>query len=290
MIPATPGRPENKASIEGEFGKFEQRVGNIRLDDSNKGALIHSAVSEVIRAYTAALDHTGRAEFDGKSRFEILRNACPDPKKDKKFVEEIASRHDNKGPKEPLPTQPIALRLLDYGFEKFGLNQEDPSGKLRFWLSSRFQPEAIRAALAIFGAKKEAGELKGQYQHRYLVKLIKSSQEEIDLRKQEDLLLEFAKGEKQFWLTDLNRTYSAITSEGLPDEELTLALAEYAACGGIVLERAYWEKHLINLLARHRQFIPSVCNHIRRLFEVSWNNRFYLINRLVSIKEDFAKV
>ena len=34
MIPATPARGENKAGIEGEFGKFEQAVGAIFLDDS----------------------------------------------------------------------------------------------------------------------------------------------------------------------------------------------------------------------------------------------------------------
>jgi hypothetical protein len=47
MIAATPGRPENKAVIEGEFGKYEQAVGAMHLDDSSMENLKHSAVSEV---------------------------------------------------------------------------------------------------------------------------------------------------------------------------------------------------------------------------------------------------
>jgi hypothetical protein len=39
MIPATPRRPENKAAIEGEFGKFGQAVGCIDLDDSSLESL-----------------------------------------------------------------------------------------------------------------------------------------------------------------------------------------------------------------------------------------------------------
>ena len=81
MIPATLGRGENKAGMEGEFGKFEQAVGTIYLDDSSDDRLKKTAVSEVLRAYTAGLNHAGRFEFSGKSRESVLRETCPDPGK-----------------------------------------------------------------------------------------------------------------------------------------------------------------------------------------------------------------
>jgi hypothetical protein len=34
LLPATPGRAQNKAVIEGEFGKYEQALGLLYLDDS----------------------------------------------------------------------------------------------------------------------------------------------------------------------------------------------------------------------------------------------------------------
>jgi hypothetical protein len=54
MIPATPGRPENKTVIEGEFGKYEQAAGTLHLNDSSLENLKHIAVSEIIRAYCAS--------------------------------------------------------------------------------------------------------------------------------------------------------------------------------------------------------------------------------------------
>ena len=49
MIPATPSRGENKAGMEGEFGKFEQAVGTIYLDDSSDDLLKKTAVREVLK-------------------------------------------------------------------------------------------------------------------------------------------------------------------------------------------------------------------------------------------------
>jgi len=45
MIPATPARGENKADMKGEFGKFEQAVGTIFLDDSSGGDLKKNSCS-----------------------------------------------------------------------------------------------------------------------------------------------------------------------------------------------------------------------------------------------------
>ena len=81
MIPATPGRPENKAVIEGEFGKFEQAVGRINLNDSSPESLVKSAVEEVLRAYTAGINHAGRYEFEGLSRLQVLPPGMPGSRK-----------------------------------------------------------------------------------------------------------------------------------------------------------------------------------------------------------------
>ncbi len=60
MLPTTPARPENKAVVEGEFGKFEQAVGSLHLDDSSPENLKQSAVSEIIRAYSAGINRSRR--------------------------------------------------------------------------------------------------------------------------------------------------------------------------------------------------------------------------------------
>lgn len=199
MIPATLGRAQNKAVVEGEFGKFEQAVGTVYLDDTDTDTLKKSALSEVLRAYTAAVNHARRAELGGKSRLEVLRKSRPDPDKDRAFIEQLHAEHTGKHPPAALPTQRVARQLLDQAFARFALEGNDPEGKLRYWLSARFTPEAIRQGLAVFLTERDKGRLRNRTAHRYLVKLIHSSQEELDLRREEQLLLEFAHRERETW-------------------------------------------------------------------------------------------
>ena len=117
MIPATLNRPENKAVIEGEFGKFEQAVGTIYLNDESEEALKKSAVHEIIRAYTSGINHAGRVELDGKSRQQVLQKACPDPDKDRKFIERLHSDHTKTPRVDMLPTHNVSLTLLNEGFK-----------------------------------------------------------------------------------------------------------------------------------------------------------------------------
>jgi hypothetical protein len=285
MIPATPRRPENKAVIEGEFGKFEQAVGCVDLDDSSFESLTKSAVEEILRAYTAGINHAGRYEFDGLSRLQVLRRACPDPEKDRAFLENLKSRRDLYKKPDPLPTMGVARQLLDKGFTDFDLDPLDPKGALRTWLSSRYTPEAIRQGLAIFATQRAKGRLHSGTPHRYLVKVIQNCQDEIDLRQQEDYLREYAELEKRGMLRELEREYELLQAQcdgSGPANDLAFQLSEKAVFGGMILQRSFWEAKLKKLLMESKDRIDSVIRHIRRLFEAHWNDRFQLINHLIS--------
>ncbi len=293
MIAATPGRGENKAVIEGEFGKFEQAVGTIHLDDSSPENLKRSAVHEVIRAYTAGIDQAGRAEFQGKSRLEVVRKSCPDPQKDRAFLEQLQAEHAHRWPAQPLPSRGIARQLLDAGFARFALDSLDPDASLREWLSGRYTPEAIRQGLAIFGTEHAKGRLRNQTAHRYLVKLIQNCQVELDLRSQESWLREFAETERGAWLQALEQDYVLLEAEctnpNTLENDLALRLSEKAVFGSLFLERAFWEERLKALLSKQRQRIGAVCRHLRRLYEAEWNDRFQLISRLVDWELQLAQ-
>ncbi|MEA1867144.1 MAG: hypothetical protein U9N19_03440 [Thermodesulfobacteriota bacterium] len=286
MIPATLRRPENKAVIEGEFGKFEQAVGRIDLDDSSTESMAKSAIEEIIRAYTAGINHAGRYEFEGLSRFQVLRRACPDPEKDRAFLEKLKARHDVYKKPDQLPTMNVARRILDEGFADFDLDPFDPQGTLRTWLSSRYTPEAIRQGLAIFGTQRAKGRLHSDTAHRYLVKVIQNCQDEIDLRQQEDQLRKYADIEKRGFLRELDQEYELLKAdcEGRtgPTNDLAFQLSEKAVFGAMILQRSFWEAKLKKLLMERKDRIASVIRHIRRLFEAHWNDRFQLINHLIS--------
>lgn len=291
MIPATPERGENKAVMEGEFGKFEQAVGPILLDDSSAEALKKSAVHEIIRAYTAAINHAGRLEFNGKSRQGVLRETCPDPDKDRQFIEQLHANHTGKQRVAVLPTRLVSRVLLNEGFARFELIELDPKGTVRNWLAGRYTLEAIRQGLAIFRTEREKGRLRNKTAHRYLVKVIQNCQDEIDLRRQEELLREYAGVERSVWLQELEAEYEILKGQCVgasPENDLALHLSDKAVFGGLILQRAFWENKLKVLLEKQRARFTAVCNHVRRLFEAKWEHRFALISKLVNWEYQLA--
>ena len=293
MIAATPARPQNKAVIEGEFGKYEQAVGTLHLDDSSIENLKRSAVSEVIRAYTAGINQAGRAEFRGRSRQQVLREFCPDPQADLTFLEQLRAKHKHQGRSDPLPSQALARQILDVGFARFDLESLDEQGKLRAWLSSRFIPAAIRQGLAIFGSERAKGRLQNKTAHRYLVKLIQSRQEELDLQEQEHCLLAFAEVERKAWLQELEKDYDLLKTECSQavdlEHDLAFRLSEKAVFGGLPLARVFWEEKLKGLLANQYKRYEVVRRHIRRLYEAPGNDRFNLISRIIGWENQLAQ-
>ncbi len=287
MIAATAAMPTNKAGIEGEFGKWEQAVGPICLDDSSTAALIKSAVHETIRAYCAGINHAGRAEFEGQSRLQVLRETCPDAEKDRAFIDQLHQSHSQPRT-DVLPTQPVAMALLDQAFEQFDLQGNDADSKIRIWLSSRYTPEAICQAIAIFGAEYEKGRLHNQHAHRYLVKLVQNCQTEIDLRIQEQLLYEFFNIQRNHCLQTLENDYQTVVdqcrNQHSVQHNLAFELSELAVFGSIIIQRAFWEDKLKQHLATQPEQIPAVCRHIRRLYEAQGNDRFQLISRLIKFQ------
>lgn len=291
MIPATPARGENKAGMEGEFGKFEQTVGTFFLDDSSEEQLRKSIVHEILRGYVAGINHAGRFEFNGKSRESVLRETCPDIEKDRQFIEQLHADHTKKRRVDILPTKPTSRILLDEGFSRFEITDRDPMGKLREWLAGSFTPEAIRQGLAIFGTERDKGRLRNNTAHRYLVKLIQNCQGELDLRRQEELLREYAEVERPVWLHKLEAEYETLITEcngTSPENDLAYQLGDRAVFGGLIVQRAFWENKLKTLLEKQHNRYTSVCSHIRRLFETTWENRFALISKLITWEHQLA--
>jgi hypothetical protein len=285
MIAATPFRPQNKADVEGEFGKWQQWIGTIILDDSNIETLQQSAVSEVIRAYTTAGNHAQRFELDGKSRQRTLKDASPSPDKDRKFLQKLHANHLKKPEPLPLDTQTLSRQILDRTFKDHDLEELDKGGKTRRWIAARFTPKAIRQALALFATERKKGRLQHEMAVRYLVKVIQSQQHELDLREQEQSLLSYAQQQKKQWLFQWENDYQAFeescSHQSSRQEAFACQLAEMTLFASIFLQRAFWEDKLKTLLKTQQQLLHSVCQHLRRLFEADSNDRFQLISSLI---------
>jgi len=289
MIPATPGRGENKAILEGAFGLWEQRVGTIRLDDTNTETLITSAVSECVRAYTAATNRVPRVEWDGRSRLDVLREACPSEKQQRRdalFLRQLKADHDPSRRRLPRPN-PVSGPLLDEVFRRLELLDKDPKGALRRHLSV-CEPAAIRRAAAIVTAKRASGSIEERYLHRYLAKVIQNQQHELELERAAEELLDLCQAEAQLWTEGEEQDYERLVNDGLSKDELSLAVAEHAAHAGLPVQTAYWTRKLMELLGSAMETVQTVKQHLVRLYEADPQRRLALIDRIAALEHSLA--
>jgi hypothetical protein len=285
VIKATPARPQNKAIVEGSFSLFEHRIGKICLDDSSKPALIQSAVREIIRTYTATTNHVPRAEFEGKSRAQVLHEYVPDPHqraKDQAFLKRLKAQHERPFSRRAQP-DPRSRELLDEAFIRWALLPKDPNGNLRTFLSE-FEPAAIKSALAIFRARQERGKIKTQWAHRYLTKLIFNMQEELDLQRCEEELLYTSREQAQNWVHEEESLYHHMQSQSTDVTTLSCRVAEKAAESGVPVAAAFWREKLRALLINAKELMPTVRTHLRRMYWASFNHRLLLLNELAELE------
>lgn len=289
-LPATAGRPENKAILEGSFGLWEQRMGILVLDDSSTDNLIASAVSEALRAYTAATNGVPREELGGKSRLSALRTEVPTAEqreRDLAYLRQLVAAHKRSrsvgrrgGYRAPDPT---CLALLDAAFERHGLVNNDPRGRLRRYLAS-FSAAAVRRGLAVLAARFER--LEQRTAHRYLARVIQSQEEELELERAAAELERLCQQAKQHWNEAEEEELSRLREQRPDVADLAVALAEKAAQASIPLGGRFWTRQLLALLAEHRQLLDRVRRHLIRLYEESVHQRLALLDTLTAWSHD----
>jgi hypothetical protein len=286
MVSATLRRPENKALLEGAFSLFEARVGTIRLDDRSQRSLIHSAVREVIRAYTAATNGVPRAELGGRSRERALRSACPSAAQqaaDQAFVRRLKARHDRyRTSNWRQRIKPMSRRLLGLVFRRLGLAVRDPKGRLQEYLAI-YEPAAIRQAEAIVSLRLKEGALELAHAHRYFAKVVQNVQASLDLERQADELLELCQLQCQDWVALEREDYETLQRDCLP-EELVCAVAERAVSGSLPVAAAFWTTELLALLRNARHLLEPVRRFLIRLYEAPPDRRLLLLDRLAALQ------
>lgn len=277
ILHSTKGRPQNNAVAEGGvFSVFERAVGTITLDDSSTEALVSSAVSEVFRAYSAARNTTPCAEFGGLSRQTVLQSYRPSferQQRDLDFLRKLKARHERK---YPTFEDERSRALLDDGFARWHLLVKDPTGSLRRYLSY-CSPAAVKLGLAVFAAKMGRGVLDERLNHRYLSKLIRTFQEEEDLRAAEDELLKLCKVDLRWWTNHEEEAYRQMLTEFPDHAQRTSQIAERAAFQSLPIAAAFWRAKLKAEVALHPEVAPHVRRHITRLYEGDVNVRLDLL-------------
>jgi hypothetical protein len=59
----------------------------------------------------------------------VLREYCPDPEKDREFIEQLHADHTEADRIDMLPTTAVSRTLLDEGFIQFGIQDQSNWGQ-----------------------------------------------------------------------------------------------------------------------------------------------------------------
>jgi hypothetical protein len=283
MVPASPGRGENKAILEGTFGRFEQQVGTIRLDDTNRDSLVTSATHEVVRAWSSAVNHAPHPDLDGKSRAQVFHAACPgrdQAARDARFLRKLKERHENP-PRAPV--QAASRALVDDAFDRWGFSDKDPDRALRRYLSGH-SPAALRRAIAVFASRKARNRVGAPHAHRYFTRLVQTSQEEVDLELEAVELLALNRRCAQVWTAHQEADLATMREQIRDPHPLALAIAERAADAGLPVETAFWDPVLRELLRGAPALLEPVRGFLVRLYEAPVERRRSLLDQLASLE------
>jgi hypothetical protein len=149
---------------------------------------------------------------------------------------------------------------------------------------SEFEPAAIKAAAAVFHARRERGKIQATWAHRYFTKLVFNMQEEIDLQRAEEQLLELSREQAKNWMREQELEFDQLRATITSDKDLGCHVAEKAAEGEIPIAAAFWREKLRALLIDAKELIPVVRKHLHRLYWANVNTRLLLINELTELE------
>jgi len=189
VMHSTPGRGQNKAVIEGQFGLFAQGLGSViaTVDTSTPQGIALSVADAVTRAYAQGRNHHPRRS-DGRSPYDLYRDANPSPEEIAAATERllaIKQRIDAREAREQARLDPAVQATIEQAIERFGFFDDGDVA-----ISLRTLPlAAIQTAVAIYAAKQLAQSLPPDAGIRYFAGIARNCQHERELLFFEDELV-----------------------------------------------------------------------------------------------------
>jgi hypothetical protein len=178
LIPATPGRAENKAHAEGTFGLFQQQAPPLVIHGSTLRETARQILILVLDTWLRASNHRPRADRGGRSRTQIYLGTDPTPEE----IEEARTALRQRLRKQERAQQtrrrradPLVRHTLDQAFEHLGL--PDPHGNLRDAIAI-YPLDAVIEAISIFEGKLLAQTLPPGAEGRYLLGIVRNLAQE----------------------------------------------------------------------------------------------------------------
>ena len=174
-IPATKGRAQNKAHVEGAFGLFQQTVPALEINADNPREQARQLLLLAVQTWARTLNHKPRPDRNGQSRVQQYQAAAPTPQQvaqAKAALEERVQQQKRALETNKARTDPVTRQLLENAFARLDL--ADPTGNISAAIA-RYPLDAILTGIATFEGKRNADTLPNDADARYLLGIVRNT-------------------------------------------------------------------------------------------------------------------
>jgi hypothetical protein len=179
LIPATKGRPQNKAHVEGAFGLFRQSVPPLVIEGDTEREVARELLRLLVTTWACTLNHRPRADRGGRSRVDLYSDK-PTPDQVAQARAALAERlRRQEAARRTLQDRqdPIVRQTIAAAFARLGI--ADPGGHILDAISAYPLSPVVDGA-AVFTGKQAAGSLPRDLEipGRYLLGIVRNIAEQ----------------------------------------------------------------------------------------------------------------
>jgi hypothetical protein len=242
LIPATPGRPQNKAHVEGAFGLFSRQVPPLVFHGSTLREIARQILTLVLDTWLRASNHRPRADRDGRSRAQIYLEADPTPEEIEQARTALRQRlrkQERANQTRHRRADPLVRHTLDQAFQHLGL--PDPSGNVRDAIA-RYPLDAVIEAISTFEGKLLAQTLPPTADGRYLLGIARNLAQEHEALEIAHALWKNRSAAQDHGFRHLHTQHQLILDQtpGQRPLDLVSAFADRALDANRRIDRMFW--------------------------------------------------
>jgi len=278
VIPATTGRPQNKAHVEGAFGLFSQHAPPLRIEGATTKQRARSLSELAARLFFGALNMRPRAGRKGLSRIELYRDAQPTTAQVEDAKAALQARLDKQlaaKRTQRARQDPVKRAYLDDALAQLELS--DPTGSFQSAIA-RYTLDDITNGIAIFTGKRNAGTLPGGVDIRYLLGIVRNI-----AHQREGLAIATALWDERIEARDI--VFRSLTNErdALEHVDLNARLVDFVDRALVTdreLERYFWLDSAAKVVLEHppeqrRAAFERAARRIHTSYRVPYEQRLY---------------
>jgi transposase InsO family protein len=240
IVPATPGRGQAKAPLEGAFGLLEQNMPPLVVQGGTSRELAASIVQLWAISWAWTRNHKPRRRLGGRTPAEVYLGANPtlqDVKVAVAYLAELQARLERFRRTREAAQDPVRRALLEEALLEFGI--PDPKNSL-VTAFARYAREAILRGTATFKAKRLAGTIPdGADLGRYLGGIIRNINDKLELELIGDHLFALRLRERDLALAHLTNDLGRLSAKVSP-QELPQRLVERALEAAPYVDFRFW--------------------------------------------------